>query len=328
MINDESSNLFKNVFSITYKEKNEVISPPGNFNKLLAIIMTIFNINKDEKEFLQIYQDNNILIDENNYLNLTKFKNFIINLKVINLKDKFLKQNNNNEINNNINYNIDNNILMKINEIIEKQFKKLEENLEKKINEKFEDIKKEIYNTNQKIVLKVDNIENNIEKMNNSSEQISFISKQLKKLNKIFESTLNEKIINKIENKSNEQKNINKNFINTNRDFKSKVFVPSNYNSKVDIFDNKINEYNNNNNNDNNKTFYEKNSESNKLKYNKTNINNQNNINTKFSITIDNKKKKIEKDINLNHEKNVIYTTEKNLKKNNFKSYNNFENIK
>ena len=327
MINEEPSNLFKNMFLITYKEKIEDINPPGNYYKLLNMIITKFNINEDEKEFLQIYQDNT-LIDENNYLNLSKFNNFFTNLKVINLKDKFLKRNNNNEINNNFNYNIENNILMKIDEIIEKKFKKLEENLEKKINEKYEDIKKEIYNTNQKIVLKIDNIEKKIEKMNNPSEQINIISKQLKILNKIIESSLNEKNINKIENKSNEQKNINKNFINTNRDFKSKVFIPSNYNSKVDIFDNEYNNNNNDNNNNNNKTFYEKNSESKKLKNNKTNINNKNNINNKFSITIDNKKKQIEKDINLNHEKNVIYTTEKNLKRNNFKSYNNFENIK
>ena len=84
---EEYSTLFKNVFSITYKSRQEVINPPGNYDKLLDLICIIFKINEDEKAYLKIYQQNN-LIDENNYLNLSNLKDFLVKLNIKNEKDE------------------------------------------------------------------------------------------------------------------------------------------------------------------------------------------------------------------------------------------------
>ncbi len=84
---EEYSTLFKNVFSIIYKNRQEVINPPGNYNKLLDLICLIFKINEEEKAYLKIYQQNN-LIDEDNYLNLSNSKDFVIKLNIKNEKDE------------------------------------------------------------------------------------------------------------------------------------------------------------------------------------------------------------------------------------------------
>ena len=84
---EEYSTLFKNVFSITYKNRQEVINPPRNYDKLLDLICIIFKINEDEKAYLKIYQQNN-LIDENNYLNLSNLKDFVVKLNIKNEKDE------------------------------------------------------------------------------------------------------------------------------------------------------------------------------------------------------------------------------------------------
>ena len=84
---EDYSTLFKNVFSITYKNRKEVINPPGNYDKLLDLICLIFKINEEEKAYLKIYQQNN-LIDENNYLNLSNLKDFLVKLNIKNEKDE------------------------------------------------------------------------------------------------------------------------------------------------------------------------------------------------------------------------------------------------
>ena len=84
---EEHFTLFKNVFSITYKNRQEVINPPKNYDKLLDIICITFKINEDEKAYLKIYQQNN-LINEDNYLNLSNLKDFVIKLNIKNEKDE------------------------------------------------------------------------------------------------------------------------------------------------------------------------------------------------------------------------------------------------
>ena len=169
---EEISTLFKNVLSIKYKNRQEVINPPGNYDKLLDLICIKFKINEEEKEYLKIYHQNN-LIDEDNYINLSNLKNFEVKLNIKNEKDEIIKQNNFNS-----------EFLTKINEMFEMKIKKLEENIENKLNEKIENIKNEF---NQKIILKIENIKKNIEKMiNYSPDKNKNILKQLKKLNDLL----------------------------------------------------------------------------------------------------------------------------------------------
>ena len=196
---NETSTMFKNIFTIKYKNRQEIISPPRNYDKLLDLICITFGINEEEKEYLKIYKENN-LIDEDNYTNFSNSKDFNVKLNVINEKDEINKQNN-----------FNNELLTKINEMFEKKFQKLEENIENKLNEKIENIKNEF---NQKIISKFENIEKNIEKLINSPDKNNNILKQLKKLNDLFETSLNEKKNNLEKNTNNSQnikdsKNIN-----------------------------------------------------------------------------------------------------------------------
>ena len=84
---EEYFTFFKNVFSITYKNRQEIINPPKNYDILLTIICIIFNFNEEEKAYLKIYQQNN-LINEDNYLNLSNIKDFVIKLNIKNEKDE------------------------------------------------------------------------------------------------------------------------------------------------------------------------------------------------------------------------------------------------
>jgi hypothetical protein len=84
---EEYFTFFKNVFSITYKNRQEIINPPKNYDILLTIICIIFNFNEEEIPYLKIYQQNN-LINEDNYLNLSNLKDFVIKLNIKNEKDE------------------------------------------------------------------------------------------------------------------------------------------------------------------------------------------------------------------------------------------------
>ena len=73
MINELDSNAYdfnEGLFYVKYNNLEETINPPHCLEKLREIICYKFKINENDKQFLQIYHNNTLINNEEDYLKL------------------------------------------------------------------------------------------------------------------------------------------------------------------------------------------------------------------------------------------------------------------
>ena len=292
MEDKDETNLF---FKLIYNDQSEEIIPTKDFESFLNKICTVLPIEKEEKNFLEIYHNGNLINNENDYLKLFKSEEFQIDLNIINKKnaknvpeninaekssEKNKKENNEININqildnqkdNNNNFNNNNNdinnLLTQINERISKMEQNINnkisqesKNISIKIDEKIDNLKKELINNLNITNSEVNNIKKDLLYLPQKINNIQLIVSDLSLLPNAFkENTNNIKYeINEI------KKNMNTFFTQ----FSDNIKQNNNNNNNFNL-NNNYNQINFNNNNNNNYPLINENDNNN---YN--NINNQ-----------------------------------------------------